>query len=257
MIIDAHIHAGPLLTAAPFPTICDAGTGDALVRLMDRAGIERAVVFAPPWKGGVCDPTYAMSNREIWRLQQRFPDRLLGAARVSPNYGEPAVAEARRCLEEYGLRAVKLNSDWEAFRVAGTAVVDAILDLAAGLRCPVIVHCGDAPRSQPAALLDVVRRFPSLRVVLAHTGHEFSEDAIWMAAAFDNVYVDTSEARMSVVARAIAAAPSHKVLYGSDIPYHLPEVELAKIRLLPGVSTQTRDRVLGANALRLFWGEGA
>jgi predicted TIM-barrel fold metal-dependent hydrolase len=45
-----------------------------------------------------------------------------------------------------------------------------------------------------------------------------------------------------------------RVLFGSDVPFHHPEVEIAKVRL-SGLSPELVERVLSRNARALFFGD--
>jgi predicted TIM-barrel fold metal-dependent hydrolase len=100
---------------------------DAVAQLeaMDREGVGRAVLF--PSRGlfvlGLdsseqvgadgLEPDFAAAiarayNDWLHDFVGVAPDRLFGAAMLAPHHRDAAVAEARRCVEEYGFKAVYL-----------------------------------------------------------------------------------------------------------------------------------------------------
>ena len=81
-IIDSHCHIGA--------GVRKSVTSDALVRAMDEAGVERAVVCT-------VDQFIAVRNREgnddVLRAVRAHPDRFWGLAAVNPWFGEQGVEE--------------------------------------------------------------------------------------------------------------------------------------------------------------------
>ena len=70
-----------------------------------------------------------------------------------------------------------------------------------------------------------------------------------------NVYLETSGMPMHTKIReAVERAGVRKVLYGSDVPFHHPQVEMLKVRL-SGLPADLVERVLDSNARALFFGD--
>src|SRR5512138_2213985 len=108
MILDADTHISPTredAMAIPY---------EDLLRRMDRAGVEKALVWLrPPYMREIDE-----SNAYVHSAVQAHPDRLLGFGWADPRLGvEKAKAMARRCIEEYGFYGVKLNGAQNSFMI--------------------------------------------------------------------------------------------------------------------------------------------
>ena len=86
---------------------------------------------------------------------------------------------------------------------------------------------------------------------LKHVGYEYWRDAIAVSRHYPNIYLETAgNSPSGVIAAAIREAGADKVCYGSDFPYIIPEVILAKIRGL-NLSDPDLALVLGGNSGRI------
>ena len=89
---------------------------------------------------------------------------------------------------------------------------------------------------------------------MGHGNIVYINAAIDVASRNPNVYLETSGMPMhSKIREAVERAGPDRVLYGSDIPFHHPTVELAKVRV-SGLSSDQEIGVLGENGRRLFFG---
>jgi predicted TIM-barrel fold metal-dependent hydrolase len=127
-------------------------------------------------------------------------------------------------------------------------------------RLPVLVHSGHPIFTLPWSIEELIANFPEARVVLGHMGHGnivYINAAIDVAERHPNVYLETSGMPMhSKIAEAVERVGPHRVLYGSDAPFHHPRVEIEKVRV-SGLPPDLVEQVLGPNAVSLFLGEGA
>ena len=103
MIIDADCH----ITPDP-----EGITSDELLRRMDRAGVDKAVTWLrPPYRREIDE-----ANAYVHQATKAHGDRIIGFGWADPNLGvEKARQTARRCIEEYGFRGVKLNGAQNSF----------------------------------------------------------------------------------------------------------------------------------------------
>ncbi len=112
--------------------------------------------------------------------------------------------------------------------------------------------------THPSRVATIARAYPELRILVVHMGgaafHDLSAPAIAVAAAHPNLTLVGSAVRAIPILRAIKTLGADRVCFGSDTPFELMHVELAKYRaLLDGeVTTAERDRVLGGNVARLL-----
>jgi uncharacterized protein len=250
MIIDAHAHLGPAVGASVRATCYPSGAPEDLLAVMDRCGIQRAVVFAAHWQssGELVDPNHAVGNQYVHDAVRKHPDRLIGFARVNPNLGKAALEMLDRCLDDYGMRGIKLHPDWDSFYMANTQAVDPIFSIAARRKVPVLIHAGYPLRAQPLLFLRYAERFPSVSIILAHMAHRLVADAIAVAERASNIYLESSCQASVFILRAARRVGVRRVLFGSDFPYELPDVEMAKITEFPGFTAEERQQILGGKA---------
>lgn len=110
-------------------------------------------------------------------------------------------------------------------------LLDAVWGLLADAGVPVVVHCGSGPApgrfTGPEPMREVLRRHPSLTVVIAHMGMPEYDDFLGLAETFTNAYVDTtmcftdSFGSQDSLGRELAprlASLQDKVVFGADFP---------------------------------------
>ena len=119
-------------------------------------------------------------------------------------------------------------------RVSEQPLVDHIVALtmeaAAEQDLPVQFHTGygdsdaDLLLANPLHLAPLLRRFPSVAVVMLHGSYPYTREAAALAATYPNAYVDvsyaipflTSSELYAVTHQAVGAAPAARIMYSSD-----------------------------------------
>jgi hypothetical protein len=241
MIIDAHYHIGrgDFLDDL-FQVEADVAT---LLRHQREAGVDRTVIF--PVK---CQH-YRQPNTDIARLCAEDP-RFLGFGRVACS-SEDAPQEAEFAVRELKLRGIKIHS-MDGFPTR------AALDKLEELGVPVLFHSGMG--LAPSKFEAVARSYPALTMILAHVGTEltwenmfnYPEQAIRLAAEYEQVYVDTSAVYLlHVLERAVKVCGPAKMIFGSDGPWFHPAVALRQIELL-GLSEGELQAVRSGNIARIL-----
>ena len=251
-LVDYHQH---LVSPAFAPIVkLPERDGAALVRELDAAGIERAVVLSVGYsfadeRKGLNDPDRLTREQNDWTSAEvaRNAPRLIGFCSANP-LRAVALQELERCLGLPGMIGVKLhlgNSGISLRDPAHLARVQQVFALAQRLRAPVLVHMRARGGSNYGAedahiFLDkVVPMAPDIEIVVAHfgasgPGYPPQNDevmAVFSAAAerkdqrMDNLYFDvatnvteeTTPADAAVVAQRIREVGPRRVLYGSDL----------------------------------------
>jgi predicted TIM-barrel fold metal-dependent hydrolase len=231
-----------------------------------------------------------------WVIDEAANDRrgrILPFACINPTLPD-AVGEVARAAAR-GARGFKLYPptgffpDEEAALPFYEAVLRAQESSARPL--PVLLHQGfsysGSRYARPVHMQDVAFRFgPDLKLIGAHAGSPWTDEAVWVAAVQQNVYLDISalgdlvgwwpELHAEVLGKAKRAGALGRILYGTDWPlsaYWLPpddglswrnlhEVAHAVSRLrmperllelgYPEITPDDLRGVLGENALALF-----
>lgn len=201
--------------------------------------VERAVVlaFAAPAVG------FVVPNEYVAAYVKEHPEKLIGFASVDPNDPD-APAELRSAVNDLGLRGLKLGPIYQQFEPLSERAF-AVYDVAQRLRLPVIWHQGttfvrDAPLalSRPMVLDDVARNFRELKIVIAHLGHPWIEEAMATIRKHPTLFADISalETRpwqyYNGLISALEYGVADKLLFGSDYPFSTPERAAAGLRAI-------------------------
>jgi predicted TIM-barrel fold metal-dependent hydrolase len=244
-IIDSHTHVDEVGAWQDPP--------EAILRLMDEAGIERAVIMTyrdapalPGAAGAVAPLDY------IVQAVRRYPERLIGYARINPRAGGEADDLLIRAVREQGMKGLKLHP------VSYRGLPDApdtvrILNLAAELGIPALFHCGDEEFTLPLQIERAAVACPATTIILGHMGGYFHvDDAIAAAERRPNLLLETSAMPYPhKIREAVERIGAERVLYASDGPGCDPSLEVGKVRLA-GLSGPEEEQVFHANIERLL-----
>jgi uncharacterized protein len=241
-IFDAHCHLGEALHSGRVHS-----AGRMLAR-MDQHGIDRALAIPFPMVR-----SFREAHDEIGAAVRTHADRFAGAACLDPFIGEAAFRqEIRRCQEEYGFRALKLQPQFQPVD-ASSPNVEWMFETAMEYRLAMVCHTGSGvPYALPSTFMPAARKYPELKIVLAHSGGGglLLQDAIVAALFCPNIYLELSTLMPNHVLRVLAQVPSTRLMIGSDLPENLG-VEVGKILDLDVTDDARRD-MLWATATGVF-----
>lgn len=245
-LYDTHAHLG---TAKHSGRIHDT---DRLLRAMDRTGVDRAMLI--PF------PVVEDMRREhdlIAAATRAYPDRFNGAACIDPFLPAPDFrAELQRCVEVLGLRALKLQPQYQPLNPL-SARADTFFGHAAEFRLPVIAHTGTGvPFSLPSLFIVPARKFPDLTIVLGHAGGSvYMLESIVAATVCPNICIELSSLMPHHVLEILQHVPASRLMAGADLPESL-ETELHKILNLD-IPAADIEAILWTTGRRVFDGEPA
>jgi predicted TIM-barrel fold metal-dependent hydrolase len=238
MIIDAHAHMGPL---GQF-----SATADDLLHWADRAGIDKMVVSH-------LDAIFydaRAGNDALGMAIRAHPDRILGyASFTSAYFGQAAIDEIDRCVQDYGMRGLKIYSANK--RSVAEPSMFPIVEHAAGRGLPILAH------ANAREIETLARQVPQATFIIAHVGEGMVDVNMWqtlsMARVCPNVILDLTSSQIytGMVEACVAAAGAERVVFGTDVPLLEPEVQMHKARAA-NIDKRTRRLILGGNAARLF-----
>jgi predicted TIM-barrel fold metal-dependent hydrolase len=251
-LVDYHQH---LVSPAFAPIVrLPERDGAALVREMDAAGIERAVVLSVGYSFGderkaLSDPDRLTREENDWTSAEvtRNAPRLIGFCSANP-LRPAALEELDRCLELPGMVGIKVhlgNAGVTLRDSSHLARIQQLFALAERRRAPVLIHMrargGTTYGAEDAEIFleRVVPQAPGVDIVVAHLGatspgYSPQNDevmAVFAAAAerndaqMVNLYIDVSAnvtdeitpADAALVAGRVRQVGLTRVLYGSDL----------------------------------------
>lgn len=228
--------------------------GAALVRELDAAGIERAVVLSVGYSYGderkaLSDPDRRTREENDWTSAEvtRNAPRLIGFCSANP-LRPVALEELERCLGLPGMTGIKVhlgNAGITLRDPAHLARMQELFALAQRRRAPVLIHMrargGTNYGAEDARIFleKVVSQAPDIEIVVAHLGSSgpgYSPQHDEVMAAFgdaverndprtNNLYFDVSSnvtdeitaADAALVAQRFREVGLRRVLYGSDL----------------------------------------
>ena len=154
-------------------------------------------------------------------------------------------------------RGFKLHPRSDAFGLPHP-VVEEVVALAHERRAPVLFHAGRGIPHLGEAVVDLARRYPGARLILAHAG---ISDLGWIAddaAVLHNLFFDTAWWNVADQLQLYATIPPGRILYASDMPYapgpagrlRLPARRRARSATGPSVLRSIAGRAAGARGGR-------
>jgi predicted TIM-barrel fold metal-dependent hydrolase len=251
-LVDYHQH---LVSAAFAPIVkLPERDGAALVRELDAAGIEKALVLSVGYsfadeRKALTDPDRLTREENDWTSAEvvRNAPRLIGFCSANP-LRPVALDELERCLELPGMSGIKVhlgNAGITLRDPAHLARMQQLFALAQRRRAPVLIHMrargGTNYGAEDARIFleEIVSQAPGIEIVVAHLGasgpgYSPQHDevlAVFAAAAerrdsrMNNIYFDVSSnvtaeitpADAALVAQRLRQIGVKRVLYGSDL----------------------------------------
>lgn len=180
-------------------------------------------------------------------------------------YPEPGAGEYTQAAIDAGAQVFKVHVQVGDYSLADPRL-DEVWPVLEASRTPIVMHAGNGPApgrfTGPEAVLDLVRRHPSLVLVIAHMGMPDYGEFVDLALEHPDVHLDTtmaftdfSEVEMPFPADRLEELLDigDKVLFGSDfpnIPYPYEHAVEAVERL--GLGEAWVRGVLHDNAARLL-----
>jgi predicted TIM-barrel fold metal-dependent hydrolase len=220
-------------------------------------------------------------NDYIAAVVRADPETFIGFASVNPAYKGPALAveELHRAVQELGLSGVKLYPMYQHWAPNDRDLAFPIYRKADELGVPVMIHQAGSTRidaklelGRPALLDDVGREFRDLRVIIAHCGIPWVDEALYMLTKHPNFHADLSYLIATLTRRDFflmlyrcepAFVPLEKLFFGTDYPGFLYDPiklreklmtvnEEADALSLPPIPESKLEGILGNNFAQLL-----
>ncbi len=244
-VIDAHNH---LRRGNP-------DTDRLLIEAADKLGIAQLCCSTLPPERPMSHDGCLASNQWTFDGMRRFPNRILGYCTINPGYGQAALDEVRRSIEDRGFIGIKLYNDYRA----DEPVLYPLIELAIHLKVPILQHAGHTmwlsspqPRiSDGSHIATLARRYPEAMLICAHICG--GGDWEWTIKSLRNaptVYLDTSGSVIDdgVLDMAVAELGAERLLFACDLSM---TASVARIRAASLTNAQ-RTAILGGNMSRLL-----
>src|SRR3954447_11384686 len=207
-------------------------------------------------------------NEEIAEIAAANPDVLIPFASIDPAKGRAGAREARRLVDEHGVRGFKFHPNLQEF-FPNDRHAYPLYEVIEEAGVPALFHTGHSgigsglpggggirlKYSNPMYVDDVAVDFPHLKIILAHPSFPWQDEALSVATHKPGVHIDLSGWSPKYFPPQLVQYANtllkDKVLFGSDYPLLSPDRWLADFAKLP-IKDEVRPKILKENAARLL-----
>jgi uncharacterized protein len=209
-----------------------------------------------------------ITNEEIAELAHKNSDVAIPFASIDPHRGDEGVRQARRLIEDYGVKGFKFHPTVQEF-YPNDRLAYPLYEVIAAAKLPALFHTGQTgvgagtrggggirlKYSNPIYLDDVAVDFPDMPIILAHPSFPWQEEALSVATHKPQVYIDLSgwspKYFPPLLVQYANTLLKEKILFGSDYPVLSPEKWIEEFDKLP-IKPEVRPLILKENAARLL-----
>lgn len=235
-------------------------TAGGLLRLMDRAGIERAAVSS------AAAITYrnAHSGNEEIAAEVKGRSRLIPFAVLNPAYAGWR-DDLKICHEQFGMKGLRLYPRWHGYKLTDAPCLELIHTAAArGMLVTIPIRVED--RRQQSWLADVpdvahdeiaaaMKAAPEARFVLMN-GSGFAGSVLGRAGnglpANYSIEISLLTAMIAnEIGQLLATLGEDRIVFGTGAPFHYPEPAVLKLEVLD-VAERVKEKIRRGNALKLL-----
>lgn len=267
MVIDSHTHIFPdpvaqkaipelaaLLKARPAMD----GTVNGLLESMENGDIDISIVLPIVTHPHQFDSIlrFAVHLNETYSAGRR---RIHSLASVHPL--EPAFAEQLRLIRREGFTGIKIHPPYQGVELNDIRY-KRIIEKASELGLSVTTHAGFdvyCPHHNYCSvdmILEVLHDVAPPALVAAHLGNNSYYDEVEKKLCGQNLYFDTAYSILHIsetqLAGIIRQHGADKVLFATDVPWADQKASVERLRNLPGLSPEEKERLLFRNAASLY-----
>lgn len=207
-------------------------------------------------------------NEEVAEAAREHPDVMIAFASIDPHKGRMGAREARRLIEEFGVKGFKFHPTVQGF-YPNDRMAYHLYEVIAEYKLPMLFHSGHSgfgsgvrgggglrlEYSNPIHLDDVAIDFPDNPIIIAHPSWPWQDEALSVAMHKPNVYIDLSGWSPKYFPPQLVQYANtqlkHRMLFGTDFPLITPERWLKDFENA-GFKEEVKPLILKQNAIRML-----
>jgi len=236
-------------------------TAAALLRLMDRKGIDKAAVSSA---SAIAYRNPQAGNEELAAEVRRHRDRLIPFAVINPFYAGWQ-DDLRICHEEFGAKGLRLYPKWHNYALADPCCLDLVNAAAErGLIVSIPIRVEDCrqrhwlcdvPDLQLTEIVPLLRACPDAQFILLNgLGYVKSPLGQKSNGLPSNYAIEIS--RLSALlgnelGQLLATLGAGRLVFGTGMPFNYPDPALLKLDVLEAADGD-KERIRWQNAARLL-----
>jgi predicted TIM-barrel fold metal-dependent hydrolase len=259
-IIDFHAHAFPdqvAESAIPYleeegdVTANHDGRVSSLLAIMDREGVEKSVICSIATRPSQFESIIA------WSKQIRS-ERIIPFPSFHPH--DPAALHHIEQIKDEGFKGIKMHPYYQQFFLDDEKMFPAYAKIAEQ-NLILVMHTGfdiafpRIRRCDPPQILNVMNRFPDLKMVTTHLGAWEQWDEVEELLAGRPIYMDVSytldQIDRAKARRIILKHPKEFILFGTDSPWSGPQETCNHLQALE-LGSEREELILRKNGLALL-----
>jgi predicted TIM-barrel fold metal-dependent hydrolase len=223
MIVDYHAHIwryeNPAM-ATPY-TEC---TAEWLLRAMDRAEVDRAVIVPLVYVPTAKARRVLLDNEYILESVKKYPDRLAGFVTIDPKAND--ATEVVKTHLDQGLVGLKILPTAHNFLMSDHLLLDPLMTICAEYRAPISIRANDDIGSTPLQIEEMARSFPEVPAFVIDTmGRKWlMPEAMMVAKRTKNVYLETSETSVEEIFAVYDGCGPENLLYATNSQFYMDEM---------------------------------
>ena len=239
-------------------------THDQMLELMDRAGIERALLIATKTGQLGVPGSWHLPYAIVAEAVQQHPDRFSGLAGLDPTEGMAGVRALERAVKDDGFVGAHFYPHWFELApdharwypfYAKCVELDVPVQLQVGQSLVYDLNRPLRSVGRPITLDAVACDFPELKLVGIHVGIPWTEEMIAMSWKHPNLYIGCDAHSPKYWPQSfvhyINSYGQDKVIFGTDYPVLDFERTRREIEAL-GLKEGVLEKLLRENARRLY-----
>ena len=221
MIIDSHVHIGG-------DTVELNMTEDTVLLAMEKYNIDICLVS----NGDACEYGHDLEllPSEIQVDQKTALERVIRFAKENEGrfyagfwckpHHENLTAEIEQLVAENRQNLVFLKAHpYHSNLAFDDDKMIPYLELAVKYNLPVVIHTGEGYNDSPARVLNMARKYPQLKFIMAHMGlGTDNKEAVELIGKLPNLYGDTTWVSLESTLEIVKRYGSKKIFFGSDSP---------------------------------------
>jgi hypothetical protein len=234
-------------------------TAEGLLRLMDRAGIQRAVVSSA---AAITYRNAQSGNEEVAADVKGRGGRFIPFAVLNPAYAGWR-DDLKICHEQFGMKGVRLYPRWHNYKLSDgpcRELVNAAAESGMTISIPLrvedrrqqswLVEVPDVDHEEIAVL---IRAFPKARFILVsgsgYVNSPLGRQNNGLPANFAVDIALLSAVMANEIGRLLSSLGEDRVVLGTGMPFHYPDPALIKVEVLEA-SPAVKQKIREQNALR-------
>jgi predicted TIM-barrel fold metal-dependent hydrolase len=247
-IIDIHTHLWS--DASGYSTLPE--NEEQLLRMADRFNLEKILVM--PLYGGIRPTIDQIRVGNNLAAEYALKDRrIVPFGRVEAHLENDALTEAKRCVDQLGMRGIKI---W--ISKADDPKLFQIVEYMINVGLPIMIHAMHKSTGQykdesdPMDVCRLAKHYPDATLIMAHMGGDFIYGCRAIADA-PNILTDMSGSycENGMVEWAVKTLGAKRVLFGTDAPGASFINNVAKVAAAD-ISEEDKRMIFYHNARRLL-----